>query len=109
MLGTLTIARSIGADHVIDYTKTSLERKALRLGHCRYPLDFRLSALTRKPNIYVVLGSYNQTLQVFWPIYRGSETRNDGHDDQSNQKIWTFRRNFSRDAKVVPIIDRLIR
>ena len=110
----LDVARSIGADHVIDYTKEDFTKNGQRydliVGANGYHpiLDYRRSL---KPNgIYVVLGgSWAQLLQgmLLAPLLsRLGNKKMRGMMTNVNQKDLVFLKELLEAGKVKPVIDR---
>jgi NADPH:quinone reductase-like Zn-dependent oxidoreductase len=110
----LDVARSIGADHVIDYTKEDVtkngERYDLIIAANGYHsiFDYRRSL---KPNgIYVVLGGYMaQMIQVLLLgslLSRLGKKKMMGMMTNPNQKDLDFLKELLETGKVVPVIDR---
>jgi NADPH:quinone reductase-like Zn-dependent oxidoreductase len=111
---SLDVARSIGADHVIDYTKEDFTKNGQRydliVGANGYHpiLDYRRSL---KPNgIYVVLGgSCAQLLQgmLLAPLLSGlGNKKMRGMMTNVNQKDLVFLKELLEAGKVKPVIDR---
>lgn len=108
------MARSIGADHVIDYTQEDFTKTGKRYdliiaANGYHPiLDYRHAL---KPNgIYVVLGgSMGQMLQgvVFGPLLSlaGNKTMK-GLLTHPNQKDLLFLKELLETGKVIPVVDR---
>jgi len=110
----LDVARSIGADHVIDYTQEDFTKSGERYdliiaANGYHPiLDYRRAL---KPNgIYVVLGgSMGQILQgmLLGPLLtRLGNKRMRGFITSANQKDLVFLKELLEAGKVVPVIDR---
>jgi NADPH:quinone reductase-like Zn-dependent oxidoreductase len=108
------MARSIGADHVIDYTQEDFtkneQRYDLIIGANGYHsiLDYRRAL---SPNgIYVVLGgSMAQILQgmILGPLLSWTGSKKMGSMmTHTNQKDLVFLKELLETGKVVPVIDR---
>jgi NADPH:quinone reductase-like Zn-dependent oxidoreductase len=112
--GNLEMARSIGADQVMDYTQEDFTKSGLRYDliiavNGYHPiLDYRRSL---KPNgTYVVLGG--SMAQIFQGILLGpllsriGNRKMRGVFTRLNQKDLVFLRELLEAGKVVPVIDR---
>src|SRR5262249_39477605 len=110
----LDIARSIGADHVIDYTQDDFTKRVERYdliiaANGYHPiLDYRRAL---KPNgIYVVLGG--SMAQIFQGMLLGplltrlGNKRMRGFITNANQKDLVFLKELLEAGKLVPVIDR---
>jgi NADPH:quinone reductase-like Zn-dependent oxidoreductase len=107
------MARSIGADHVLDYTREDFTKSGQRYdliiaaNGYRPILDYRRSL---KPNgIYVVLGgAMAQMFQqlLFGPFLSLGNRKMRGLFTNINQKDLGFLRELLETGKVVPVIDR---
>jgi NADPH:quinone reductase-like Zn-dependent oxidoreductase len=109
----LDVARSIGADHVIDYTKQDFtqngERYDLIIGANGYHSIFDYRRSLKSNGIYVVLGGHvAQMLQalLLGPILSllGNKKMR-GMMTKPNQKDLVFLKELLETGKVVPAID----
>src|SRR2546421_7719228 len=108
------MARSIGADHVIDYTQEDFtqngQRYDLILAVNGYHSIFDYKRALRPKGMYVMTGGSGALLfQVMllgpWISRTGSQKmRNSGH--KPNQKDLVFMKELLEAGKVVPVIDR---
>jgi NADPH:quinone reductase-like Zn-dependent oxidoreductase len=111
----LDVARSIGADHVIDYTQEDFTQGEQRYdliiaANGYHPLlDYRRAL--RPGGIYVVLGGY--LAQIFQAMLLGPVVSSIGSKkmgfmgiEKTNQKDLVFMAQLLETDKVVPVIDR---
>jgi NADPH:quinone reductase-like Zn-dependent oxidoreductase len=107
-------ARSLGADHVIDYTKEDLTRNGqqydlILAANGYHSLSAYKRALTPK-GIYVMAGG--STAQIFQAMLMGSWMSETGGKQmragmaKRNQKDLAFLKELVEAGKVVPVIDR---
>ena len=107
-------ARSLGADHVIDYTKEDFTQSGqqydlILAANGYHPLSAYKSALTPK-GVYVMAGG--SKAQIFQAMLMGSwmsETggrKMGGVSAKRNQKDLAFLKELVEAGKVVPVIDR---
>ncbi|MED2974537.1 NAD(P)-dependent alcohol dehydrogenase [Fictibacillus sp. B-59209] len=110
----LTIVRSIGADHAIDYTKEDFTRKAesydLILAANGYqPISAYKRLLSPNGNYVMVGGSGAQMFQAMafgpWISMAGSKKMGNILQRQ-NQKDLVFMKELLESGKVKPVIDR---
>ncbi|MCK6255414.1 NAD(P)-dependent alcohol dehydrogenase [Fictibacillus sp. KIGAM418] len=110
----LTIVRSIGADHAIDYTKEDFTRKAqsydLILAANGYqPISAYKRLLSTNGNYVMVGGSGAQMFQAMalgpWISMTGSKKMGNILQRQ-NQKDLIFMKEILESGKVKPVIDR---
>ena len=107
------MARSIGADHVIDYTREDFTRNGQRYdlilaanGH--HPISDYLRALS-PDGIYVVAGG--SMLQLFQSALQGRRTSKTGGQKTyvisltQSQKDLVFMKELLETGKVVPVIN----
>jgi NADPH:quinone reductase-like Zn-dependent oxidoreductase len=110
----LEMARSIGADHIIDYTKENFTENGqqydlILAANGYHPLSAYKRALTPK-GIYVMAGG--SMAQMFQAMLLGSwmsETggkKMGGVSAKRNQKDLAFLKELVEAGKVVPVIDR---
>jgi len=108
------MARSLGADHVIDYTREDFTRKGQRYDlilavNGFHPISDYLSAL-KSEGIYVVTGG--SMPQLFQATLQGQQTSKAGYKKThvvslvQNQKDLIFLKELLESGKIVPIIDR---
>lgn len=112
--GKLDMVRSLGADHVIDYTKEDFTKNGLRYdliiaANGYHPISDYKRALSPK-GIYVMTGgSY---AQMFEAMFQGSWISMTGSKKmgslsmKQNQKDLIFMKELLEAGKVVPVIDR---
>ena len=107
-------ARSIGADHIIDYTKENFTQSGKKYdlilaANGYHPLSAYKRALTPK-GIYVMAGG--SMAQIFQAMLLGtlmSETRGrkmTGVSTKRSQKDLAFLKDILESGKVVPVIDK---
>jgi NADPH:quinone reductase-like Zn-dependent oxidoreductase len=105
--------RSIGADHVIDYTREDFTRNGQRYdlilaANGYHPISEYLRALSPE-GIYVVAGG--SMLQLFQATLQGRKTSKTAMQKTyvaslvQNQKDLVFMRELLESGKVVPVID----
>jgi NADPH:quinone reductase-like Zn-dependent oxidoreductase len=110
----LDVARSIGADHVIDYTKEDFtkngERYDLIVAANGYHSIFDYQRALKPNGIYVVVGGYMvQMLQalLLGPLLsRVGNKKMTGMLTRPNQDDLIFLKDLLEAGKVVPVIDR---
>jgi NADPH:quinone reductase-like Zn-dependent oxidoreductase len=110
----LDVVRSIGADHVLDYTKEDFtgtsERYDLIVGANGYHSIFDYRRALKPNGIYVVVGGFlGQMLQalLLGPfLSRLDNRRMRGMMTNANQKDLVFLKELLEAGKVVPVIDR---
>jgi NADPH:quinone reductase-like Zn-dependent oxidoreductase len=109
----LDMARLIGADHVIDYTRENFTRNGQRYDlilavNGYHPIAEYLRALTPK-GIYIVAGG--SMLQLFQAALQGRQTSMNGSRKTyvvslvQNQKDLIFMKELLESGKVIPVID----
>ena len=109
----LDMVRSIGADHVIDYTKEDFTRNGQRYdlilaANGYHPISDYLRALSPE-GIYVVAGG--SMLQLFQAARQGRRTSKTGSQKTyvvslvQSQKDLVFMKELLESGKVVPVID----
>jgi NADPH:quinone reductase-like Zn-dependent oxidoreductase len=110
----LEMVRSIGADHVIDYTQEDFARKGqhydliLATAGYRSLFDYRRALCSR--GIYVVTGG--SMAQIFQPMLLGPWIAMTGSQKmvnlsvRPNQEDLAFMKELIEAGKVVPVIDR---
>lgn len=110
----LDMARSIGADHVIDYKKENFAQNGLRYdlilaANGYHPILDYLRALS--PNgIYIVAGG--SMLQLFQAARQARQTSKTGNQKTcvvslvQNQKDLVFMKELLESGKIVPVIDK---
>jgi NADPH:quinone reductase-like Zn-dependent oxidoreductase len=109
----LEMARSIGADHVIDYTKEDFTQNGLQYDlilavNGYQPLSAYMRALTSQ-GIYVFVGGLPK--QTFQSLFLGPFiSKNDGRKitsvmKKANQKDLLVIRDLLEDGKIRPVID----
>ena len=107
------MARSIGADHVIDYTQEDFTRNGQRYdliltANGYHPISEYLRALSPE-GIYVVAGG--SMLQLFQATLQGRKTSKTAIQKTyvvslvQNQKDLVFMKELLESGKVVPVID----
>jgi len=107
-------ARSLGADHVIDYTREDFTRNGQQYdiifaANGYHSLSAYKGALTPK-GIYVMAGG--STAQIFQAMLMGSRMSETGGKQmragmaKRNQKDLTFLKELVETGKIVPVIDR---
>jgi NADPH:quinone reductase-like Zn-dependent oxidoreductase len=110
----LDMLRSIGADHVIDYTQEDFTRSGQRydlifaVGGSRSIFEYRL-ALNSEGNYVCVGGSMTQYFQgvLLGPLISLAGSKKMGSMlGRPNQKDYTFLIELFETGKVVPVIDR---
>jgi NADPH:quinone reductase-like Zn-dependent oxidoreductase len=112
--GNLDQARSIGADHVIDYTREDFTRNVQQYdiifaANGYHSLSAYKRALTPR-GIYVMAGG--STAQIFQAMLMGSRMSETGGKQiragmaKRNQKDLAFLKELVEAGKVVPVIDR---
>ncbi len=110
----LTIVRSIGADHAIDYTKEDFTRKAERYdlilaANGYQPISAYKRLLSPNGNYVMVGGSGAQMFQAMafgpWISMAGSKKMGNILQRQ-NQKDLVFMKELLDSGKVKPVIDR---
>jgi NADPH:quinone reductase-like Zn-dependent oxidoreductase len=110
----LAIARSIGADHVIDYTREDFARNGQHYDlilavNGYHPISDYLRALSRG-GIYVVAGG--SMFQLFQAACLGRQTSKRGNQKiyiaslVQNQMDLVFMKELLESGKVVPVIDK---
>jgi NADPH:quinone reductase-like Zn-dependent oxidoreductase len=107
-------ARSLGADHVIDYTKEDFrqgpQRYDLILGANAHHSIFNYRSLLREDGIYVIVGgSVSQIFQgmLLAPLLsRMGSKKTRFFIANINQKDLVFLKDLLEAGKVVPVIDR---
>jgi NADPH:quinone reductase-like Zn-dependent oxidoreductase len=109
----LEMARSIGADHVIDYTKEDFTRNGQRYdlilaANGYHPISDYLRALSPE-GIYVVAGG--SMLQLFQAAFQGRRTSKPSSQKTyvaslvQSQRDLVFMKELLETGKVVPVID----
>ncbi len=107
------MVRSIGADHVIDYTKEDFTRNGQRYdlilaANGYHPISDYLRALS-PDGIYVVAGG--SMLQLFQSALQGRQNSKTGSQKTyvaslvQSQKDLVFMKELLESGKVVPVID----
>ena len=107
------MVRSIGADHVIDYTKEDFSRKGQQYDlilavNGYHPISDYLRALSPE-GIYVVAGG--SMIQLFQAMLLGRRTSKTERRKtyvvslEQNQKDLVFMKELLESRKVVPVID----
>ncbi len=110
----LDLARSLGADHVVEYTKEDFTQNGQQYElilavNGYHPISAYKRALTPK-RIYVMAGS--STAQIFQAMLMGSwMSKNEnkkmgGLSAKPNQKDLAFMKGLLEAGQVVPVIDR---
>jgi NADPH:quinone reductase-like Zn-dependent oxidoreductase len=110
----LDMARSLGADHVIDYTKEDFTQNGQQYDlilavNGYHPISAYKRALTSM-GIYVMAGGY--TAQIFQAMLLGSLMSKTGGKKMGNvsakpnQKDLVFMKELIEAGKVVPVIDK---
>jgi NADPH:quinone reductase-like Zn-dependent oxidoreductase len=110
----LDVARSIGADHVIDYTKEDFTKNGqhydLIIAANGYHSIFAYRRSLTPNGIFVVLGGHlAQMIQVLllgWLLSRLGNKKMRGMITNPNQKDLAFLKELLETGKVVPVIDR---
>jgi len=110
----LDMVRSIGADHVIDYTQEDFTQNGLRydliLATAGYRSIFDYKRALKPQGIYVCTGG--SMAQIFQPMLMGWFVTMNGSRKMVNlamkpdQKDLAFIKELIEDDKVVPVIDR---
>jgi NADPH:quinone reductase-like Zn-dependent oxidoreductase len=110
----LETARSIGAEHVIDYTQEDFTKNGqqydliIAANGYHSIFDYR-RALSRRGIFVMIGGSLARTLQTMllgsW-IVRGGDQKMGGMLAEINQKDLVFMKELIEAGKVVPVIDR---
>lgn len=109
----LDMVRSLGADHVIDYTQEDFTRNGQRYDlilavNGYHPISDYLRALSPE-GTYVVAGG--SMLQLFQAALQGRQTSKNGNKKTSvvslvqNQQDLVFMKELLESGKVVPVID----
>jgi len=110
----LDVARSIGADHVIDYTKEDVTKNGQRydliIAANGYHSIFDYRRLLNPNGAYVVLGGYMaqmiEVLLLGWLLSRIGNKKMLGLMTNANHKDLDFLGKLLESGKVVPVIDR---